>query len=205
MFHFKKNLPLFFELVILFLSILVVFYTLWNWNALVTLFKFRLKQISYQTNYTQEQLANKSSEPNLPDQIIIPRIGVNSPVIFNSNKEKMLEDLKRGVLRYPESELPGEKGNIVLIGHSSGIPGDAGQYDNVFALLSELKKGDQVTLYFKGNQFNYSIFDKNVIRSDFKDLKLDSSGDSNLILITCWPLGTNFRRLAVLARQNKIL
>jgi sortase A len=202
MISFKKNLPLFFESIILFLIILGVFYIFWNWNILFSFARFRLKQIVHQKNYNENEVVAWLEDKSIfSDQIIIPKIGVRAKVLWDPNKEKLLEELKNGIIHYPESEFPGEKGNIILIGHSSGIPADAGKYDNVFSLLFQLKKGDRITLYFKGNQFNYSVFRKKIIRSDFKDLKLNSFGDSNLVLITCWPLGTNFRRLAVLARE----
>lgn len=195
----KRILSLLFEFVILFLFILLILYILWNWDVTFTLGKFKLKQALKENN--KEQLVNQLSESKFPDRIIIPKIGVNAEVLWNPNKENLLEELRNGVIHYPGSEFPGEKGNIILIGHSSGIPGSAGKYDNVFLLLSELKNGDFVTLYFKGNQFNYSVFNKKIIRSDFRDLKLDSFGNSNLVLVTCWPPGTNFKRLVVMARQ----
>ena len=197
MFKWKANkfLSVIFEFLILFLAVVAVFYIFCNWKALNTIIQYKIKI----SDFTNPIYLDQEKQPNhSEDRIIIPKINVDAPLIRTENENDLAKQLKRGVIFYPKSYLPGEKGSVMLIGHSSGIPGEHGAYDTVFSLLSELKKGDLITLQFNQNKFDYRVFEKKIVQPNLvKQLNFESK--SILNLITCWPIGTSFRRLVVRA------
>ncbi|MDD3861914.1 MAG: hypothetical protein PHP74_03450, partial [Candidatus Gracilibacteria bacterium] len=82
-------------------------------------------------------------------RLIIPRINQNIPIVgvssknlieknWNALEKDMQEALKDGVIHYPGTSYPGQKGNVVITGHSSYFPWDSGRFKDVFALLHQL-------------------------------------------------------------------
>jgi hypothetical protein len=83
------------------------------------------------------------------NRIIIPRIGKNIPLVdvvidhgasFETMHEVFMEELRKGVVRYPGTAEPGEVGNTFIFGHSSNFPWVKSEYNDVFALIDQLKK-----------------------------------------------------------------
>jgi len=94
--------------------------------------------------------------------IEIPKIGIISPIVFSQeyDKEVLEEILKEGVLHYPDSALPGEKGLIIILGHSAPENWPKVNYDWVFSDLNKLEKGDIVYIYFNEHQYDYIVRNK---------------------------------------------
>lgn len=147
-----------------------------------------------------------------PDtRIVIPRIVKNIPVIGVGNANLISRDwdalekdiqqaLKSGVVHYPGTALPGEKGNVVITGHSSFYAWDAGRFKDVFALLHEIVPGDKIFLFHNQKRYIYEVFDIRVVKPNEIDV-LGQTKDERLTLITCTPLGTNLKRLIVTAKR----
>jgi LPXTG-site transpeptidase (sortase) family protein len=135
--------------------------------------------------------------------VLIPSIEVKAPVIYESstNNADIAYDLRSGTVHYGSTALPGEKGNVVIFGHSSGLTWAPGNYKFVFTLLNKLHAGQQITLDYKGTRYVYVVSSSQVVPPT--DMKiLDSTGSqSELTLITCTPVGTSTNRLAVHAVQ----
>jgi LPXTG-site transpeptidase (sortase) family protein len=148
-------------------------------------------------------VAPTSAVDNNLSEIIIPGIGVKAPVTYESsvNNATIAFDLRSGVVHYGSTALPGEKGNVVIFGHSSGVAWEIGSYKFVFTLLNKLKPGQLVTLDYHGTQYVYVVTGSQVVPPT--DMKvLDSNGtQSELTLITCTPVGTSTNRLVVHAQQ----
>jgi len=141
-------------------------------------------------------LAEKVELYNEPDSIIISKINIRAPLIFaQSDEQKELDaDLDKGVVAYPGSVSPGEIGNLFLVGHSSSFPWSKTQYGQVFAKLDKLEKGDRVVIFYNQRKFEYEIENKYLVSP--KDLKLVHPDDySKITLSTCWPIGTDLKRL----------
>lgn len=144
------------------------------------------------------------------DRIVIPGINQNVPIVRVSSQnlierdwkalEKDIQEaLRAGVVHYPGTSLPGENGNVVLTGHSSYFPWDPGRFKDVFALLHDVEKGDRVVLYYNQKKYLYEITDKFEVKpSNIEVLKQTET--ETLTLITCTPVGTNLRRLIVIAK-----
>jgi LPXTG-site transpeptidase (sortase) family protein len=144
------------------------------------------------------------------DRVIIPRINQNVPIVpvssenlikrdWNALENDIQDALKDGVVHYPGTSQPGDRGNVVLTGHSSYFPWDPGRFKDVFALLHEIVVGDTVIVYHDQHKFTYEVYEKKVVNPDQVEV-LTQEGDERLTLITCTPVGTNLRRLIVFAR-----
>lgn len=146
-----------------------------------------------------------------PDtRIIIPRINQNVPVVGVKNENLIARKwdeleadiqkaLRNGVIHYPGTALPGDNGNVVITGHSSYYAWDAGRFKDVFALLHDVKIGDRVVVYFNQKKFVYEVNKIKVVAPKDVDI-LGPTSSEQLTLITCTPIGTNLKRLIVIAK-----
>jgi LPXTG-site transpeptidase (sortase) family protein len=140
----------------------------------------------------------KNPFPESEASILIPKIDISAPIILSQSPRNrdMLKDLEKGTALYPESPLFGEQGVSILLGHSSAYPWYRGNYGSVFALLNKLELGDEFYVFFKGNRYTYQVANKKVVvPEDFKVENPDHG--SHLILMSCWPVGTNWKRIVV--------
>jgi len=134
--------------------------------------------------------------------IIIPKIGVQAPIIWLSSNEEsvILDALKSGVVHYAGTAKPGEIGNVFITGHSSYYWWSGGAYNHIFALLDKLVIGDQIIINFENVRYMYIVNDIDIVSP--RDLSvLEPTPIPTLTLMTCTPLGTSFKRLIVKAKQ----
>lgn len=139
--------------------------------------------------------------------IVIPKIGATSKVIANvdpSDENKFLPALLQGVAHAQGSVFPGLAGNIYLFAHSADNFWDAGRYNAVFYLLKDLQKGDEIVIFYQGKRYNYFVTGSRIVDpSDVSFITNAQTGNEQLILQTCWPPGTTWKRLLVFARPRK--
>lgn len=143
--------------------------------------------------------------------ILIPKIGANSKIVpnvdpFNSGIYQAA--LTKGVAQAKGSASPNEIGNMFLFSHSSANILEASKYNSVFYLLSKLEKNDEIYIYYKNVKYKYKITDKKIVDAkDVSYLNRQSSTinrqSSSLTLMTCWPPGTTYKRLLVIATLSK--
>ncbi|MFA6917817.1 MAG: class D sortase [Candidatus Gracilibacteria bacterium] len=149
----------------------------------------------------------------IDNRLIIPRINQNIPIVgvssknlishdWNALEKEMQEALKEGVIHYPGTSIPGQHGNIVITGHSSYFPWDPGRFKDVFALLHQMKIGDEVTIYYNQEKHVYKVTEKKIVTPDNIDV-LKQTPKDKLTLITCTPVGTNLKRLIIVAEPVK--
>lgn len=144
--------------------------------------------------YANNNFGNAAAESS--DNISIPKINIVAPIIRSQSTDAnvILNDLKRGVVLYPESALPGE-GSSVIIGHSSSnLPWR--KYSSVFAKLNKLEIGDSIHVNYKGRKLVYSVTAKKI--GTAKDL-ISANIGGDLILGSCWPVGSDKERIIVAA------
>lgn len=108
----------------------------------------------------------------------------------------MLQELENGVVKYPGSAYPGEVGNSFIFGHSSNFSWAEGLYNDVFAQLGELRKEDEIIIYFEQKKYIYRVINTQVVRPGYVD-NSDNEGKKLLTLMTCWPVGTTLNRLLI--------
>ena len=172
------------------------------------------KQKLVDTNQTTQAQIQEIPKLDLeifpPDtRLVIPRIHQNLPVLrvssehliqndWHALEKDMQEALKYGVVHYPGTSLPDQSGNTVITGHSSYFPWDPGRFKDVFALLEEVILGDRVALYYDQHKYIYEVSSIDIVLPSNIDI-LKQTTDKNLTLITCYPIGTNLKRLVVTA------
>jgi LPXTG-site transpeptidase (sortase) family protein len=137
--------------------------------------------------------------------ISIPTIGITAPVVLEKSLDPnvILGRLSDGVVHYSDSPLPGEEGTSVILGHSSAYPWYKGKYGSIFALLGNLKNGDAVVIANGGKTLVYKVSDILIFNPLSNNSRLQqisqSDNRSSVLLVSCWPVGTNLKRIAVRA------
>src|SRR3989304_5252526 len=140
-------------------------------------------------------------DPNF--SIIVEKIGASAPVIANVNAaDKTTYDaaLKKGVAHALGTSFPGQPGVSYLFAHSTDTIFDVPRFTAVFYLLKDLEAGDRVVIFFAGKRYNYVVSEKKITEAadvDYFKLRTD---EQILVLQTCYPPGTTWKRLLVIAK-----
>jgi LPXTG-site transpeptidase (sortase) family protein len=150
-------------------------------------------------------LNENSVAPTSTPEVIVPKINVEIPVIYNNqsvNEEDIQDSLQEGVFHYPTTSLPGQQGNAAYFGHSSNNIFNKGKYKFAFVLLHELEPGDIFYLTKDSKVYTYKVFAKKIVNpSDTWVLNPVEGKASTATLITCDPPGTSLHRLVVWGEQ----
>jgi len=126
----------------------------------------------------------------------VPKLKINNATVLVGSM-----DLKKTLIQYPQTALPGQLGNTVVFGHSV-LPQffNPKSYLTIFSTLFKLKQGDEIFLDYDNIHYRYLIEEMfEVEPSDLSVLEQRFDG-RYLTLITCTPPGTYLRRLIVRAR-----
>src|SRR3989344_1372469 len=144
----------------------------------------------------------------LPERIVVSSIDLDLPVqnIESRDIEVLYENLKNGPIRYVDSARLGEEGNVLIFGHSSRLPVVKNQMYKAFNRVSELKRGDSITVSGGGRKYIYSVV--SVERKDIEDPKsvisLAKDG-KRLTLVTCDTLTGETARFVLEAELVAVL
>lgn len=148
-------------------------------------------------------IASAASISSAPE-IIIPKINVEIPVVYDVNTidENAVENaLERGVVHYADTALPGQDGNLVIVGHSSNNIFNPGKYKFAFVLLSRLSSGDTFYLQKDGKRYTYQVYKKAIVDPNDISVLGPEGKPATATLITCDPPGTSLHRLVVVGEQ----
>ena len=163
-----------------------------------------LNTVSVNLNENKEQVPTilneeKQTLENYPEYgtqyatIEIPRINANLPVYFGDT----LEILKKGVGHSSGSYFPGEGGSIVYMGHNS---------KKVFRRFSELQIGDPIKVTTTYGEFNYKIYDMQLIKETELEKVPIQREEEILMVYTCYPfnnIGYADHRFVVYAKLEQ--
>lgn len=120
--------------------------------------------------------------------IDIPKIGLDEVVVEGVG----VEELKKGVGHYPDTRLPGEKGNAALAGHRT-------TYGAPFNRIDELDNGDPIMVTTRAGTFRYEVMEKKIVSPEEVSV-LDDTADDRLTLTTCNPKYSAAERLIVIGK-----
>ncbi len=143
--------------------------------------------------------------PDTDFSILIPKIGAGAKVFPNivpDDEAGTMSVLKKGIAHAKGSVFPGMRGNIYLFAHSADNWWDAGRYNAVFYLLKDLSPGDEVVVFFEGTRHDYVVTGKFIADPTDVSLLRGNGGEEQLVLQTCWPPGTAWKRLFVVAKPK---
>ena len=148
----------------------------------------------------QPKLTEKKVNPSVWFYTLdIPKLGIKNAIVHIGG-----EDLKKELVQYPNTAVPGDFGNTVIFGHSV-LPQffNPNNYLTIFSTLYKLKAGDEIIIHYDGVRYLYrvkEIFE--VLPTDLTVLSQRFEGKI-LTLITCSPPGTYLRRLIVRAQLEE--
>jgi LPXTG-site transpeptidase (sortase) family protein len=134
--------------------------------------------------------------------LVIPKIGVNAPVIANVDPTSPTtydSALLAGVAHASTSFTPDQNGTVYLFSHSTNYDWFVKDLNAVFYLLKNLTTGDTVGVFYKGKQYTYIIRETKIVGARDYEYLVPVVGQKRLILETCWPPGTVSKRLLVFA------
>lgn len=133
-----------------------------------------------------------------PSRMRIPAIDLDLPVLNPATRDiaKLDEVLKDGPARYVDSALLGEKGNILIFGHSSHLPVVHNQMYKAFNRVPDLVEGDSIEIEGDGKVYSYRVL---AVRSvDAEEGIIDLSREGNrLTIVTCDTLTSKSARFVV--------
>lgn len=155
-----------------------------------------------------EQLTSASSWfPQAPPQASASSVTTNYSLsipklkIFDAQVIVGSDDLDKSLVHYWGTALPGEKGTVIIFGHSV-LPQffNPQNYRSIFSTLHTLEAGDGIEVKADDIEYQYRIFGSEIVDPtdiSFLDQRTD---DYYLYLITCTPPGTYWKRLIVKAK-----
>ena len=146
------------------------------------------------TDADQSKILNSQSEQTY--LFTIPKLKIADAIVSVGSM-----DLKKSLIQYPNTALPGQLGNTVVFGHSV-LPQffNPKSYLTIFSTLFKLNQGDEILLKYDQTQYRYLIEEMyEVTPTDLSVLEQRFDG-RYLTLITCSPPGTYLRRLIIRAR-----
>ena len=138
--------------------------------------------------------------------IVIPRIYINESIVENvdpTSKRSYTPALKKGIAHAAGTALPGDGQQGYYFAHSSEVGLEASRLNSIFYLLGKLKKGDEVQLWSKGRKYIYIVTGSEVVPTNDVSFLQKSVPKEQIILQTCWPLGTSLKRLIVRAELKE--
>lgn len=142
--------------------------------------------------------------PDTSFSIVIPKIGAASRIIPNVdpvNQDIYKKALLEGVAHAKGTVFPGLPGNTYIFSHSTDNWWNVGRYNAIFYLLKDMEPGDEVVIFFEGRRYNYIVDRKYTAEpNDVSLLRNSQGGEEQLVLQTCWPPGTTWKRLFVVAK-----
>jgi len=140
--------------------------------------------------------------------LYIPKIDVLTPIVLSKDdsNQNILASLEEGVALYPGSQLPGQAGRSVILGHSSKTAWYRGQYAYIFALLSKLQSGDEFYIVFENKKLVYKVFSNDILTPEQTNKLLSQmpQNESDVALITCWPIGSSSMRTLIQAKLDRV-
>jgi sortase A len=150
-------------------------------------------------------IGDGDNQPVGPEpRVIIPKLNVDVPVVYNEQsveERKVQSALERGVVHYADTPVPGQPGNVVIVGHSSNNLFNSGKYKFAFVLLSRLENNDTFVLHYESQRYIYRVYNKQIVKPTDVSVLGPAAKDHTVTLITCDPPGTAINRLIIQAEQ----
>jgi sortase A len=133
-------------------------------------------------------LSNAGDDNDALTRLTIAKIKLDAVIVEGASRSS----LKLGPGHMPDSAVPGNSGNSVIVAHR----------DTFFRHLDELLPGDEIELRRQGRVYRFEVTGRHIVAPT--DLSaLPQSSSAQLTLITCYPthyLGPAPKRLVVVAR-----
>lgn len=133
--------------------------------------------------------------------LTIPKIRAQASVQENVdpfNKAEYNQVLKKNVAHAKGTSLPGQNGTVFIFAHSSATPWEITRLNTIFLRLGELEKDDLIEIQKDKKTYKYKVREKREVMPSEVNYLLNNN-KKQLILQTCTPIGTDWKRLLVFA------
>ncbi len=206
---------------VFFLSVLVLNWNDISWflnlNTAPELFKQKFQEIvlTQRERRTEEEKEVKEEiieeiDPTIyceENRITISSLDVTALVVETggTTEKEYREALDRGVIHFPGTPYPGEKGMTVLLGHSAPPGWPKIKHDWVFTDINDLKEGDEIEVCYNNKLTIYTVIDEErgkkiyQVGDDVPPLYNEAEGKKEAVLMSCWPPGSSENRIGVRA------
>lgn len=144
------------------------------------------------------------------NRIIVPSLGLDVPIVTAENmdvidftKANFDDELNEWVVKYPTTPAPGQEGNTLLFGHTSYAVWKTNPYGTIFKDLPKLKDSTLIQILREGNLYEYKVVDLFIINPKQvanQYMTYQNAGGSYITLMWCYPLGTDNKRIMVVAK-----
>ncbi|MEM4722078.1 MAG: sortase, partial [Candidatus Methanomethylicaceae archaeon] len=128
----------------------------------------------------------KEIEPvNTEFSIIIPRLGINAPIIASVdplNPEEYTPALLQGVAHAKTSYFPNQDGATFLFAHSTNYEWFVKDLNAIFYTVKNLTEGDTIVLIYKGKRYIYEYKSREIVQPRDTSYLLPITGKRQLIL-----------------------
>jgi len=142
--------------------------------------------------------------PNPSYSLYIPKIAAKAQVIPGvdaGNPEAYLAALKIGVAEAAGLAHPGQLGTTYMFAHSTDSPINFARYNAIFYLLDKVAVGDPIEVVYHKKLYKYQTVSTEVIGPDNLKYLIPQHDEEKLILQTCYPPGTTWNRLVIVAKR----
>lgn len=126
----------------------------------------------------------------------IPKLKIKNAIVTSTNT-----DLAKNLVHYPGTAVPPDKGSAIIFGHST-LPQlfNPTDYTKIFATLHTIKIGDAILVNANNVEYTYKVSSIRVTTPEDTSVLAQEYDASYLVIITCTPPGTIWKRLIVKAR-----
>lgn len=177
-------------------------------------FRYRFNQVSNQSELVDNGFGQLLwldergilSPDNWNFSLIIPKVKINAMVNDSVDLEEYETALKDGVAHARGTSFPDQSGTVFIFGHSTNYDWNIEHYSAYFYPLRYLEEGEEVIIIYEGENFVYKTVEKKIVKANEVEYLVSQNEEDKLVLQTCWPPGTTWKRLIVIAEPvNKSL
>jgi len=144
------------------------------------------------------------------NRIIVPSLWLDVPIVTAEHmdvtdftKANFDDELNEWIVKYPTTPAPGEEWNTLLFGHTSYQVWKTNPYGTIFKDLPKLKDSTLIQILREGNLYEYKVVDLFIVNPKQvanQYMTYQNAGGSYITLMWCYPLGTDNKRIMVVAK-----
>lgn len=133
--------------------------------------------------------------------VYLPYLRTKSDIVANIdafNESEYKDALSKGVAQAKGTGFPGEGKRIFLFAHSTNSILNIQRYNAIFYDLGNIPNGETVELFYHGKIYQYRVTSQKIVDASDVSWLAPKEGEE-VILQTCYPPGTSWKRLLLFA------
>jgi len=137
--------------------------------------------------------------------LYIAKIDLEAKVMPNidaTDSQAYKAALKQGVAHAKGTAFPGQGKLVYIFGHSTDYAWNVETYNALFYQIKDLEIGDPVVANLGEQKYIYKVIEKKIVDATDMSLLEKNIDKDVLVLQTCYPPGTTWKRLLIVASQK---